>query len=314
MLKHLKTALFFFCFSLAILFWGGYQNVNRILSMSRGNYFFENTKNSSALKLFRLRFPDNKTVTLEKKDNFWRIKEADDYFVDFAKINTFMKLIFQTIIYRADYIDSEKLPALMSDTLSIISVDEKGTILDTAIISPKSENNKFNYATLNNDNLLYQINGSFELSPFFADWIQSPLLAIPDNDIKFIHTDEFHAYRRYPSDELRLKDATQDVPQLRNLISSLWYLSAVDVKQAVHFKSNDYTSQRKYEITTFSGLIYELNLVYNANEYWLSINLREDVLISNQARVFFDENRVLYEDWYFLLPTDIGKTLANFSL
>lgn len=314
MIKHLRTAFFLFCLSFIILLWGGYKNVNRILSMSRGNYFFEKTKASSALAYFRLNFPNNTTITLEKKENFWRIREADGYYADFAKINSFMKLIFQATVYRADYIDPEKLFFSVHDSLGIVSVDDQNQVLDTALIAPKNESNKFYYATLNGNNLLYQINGLFDISPFFSDWIQSPLLAIPDKDIKSIHTDKFHAYRSYPSDTIKLSETAQDVPQLQNLMNSLWYLSAIDVKRADHFNLQDYSLQKAYKITTFSGIIYDLNLFYNADEYWLSIALSSANLITNHAQHFLNENRMLYDGWYFRLAPNIGKTLANFSL
>lgn len=314
MFKHLKVASLLFCISLLFLLWGGYQNVHRVLSMSRGNYFFEKTRDSSTVASFRLLFPDNTMITLEKKEKFWRIKEADGYYVDFAKINSFMKLIFQTTVYRADYIDSDKLSLLMKDALSITVKDTQGQILDTVFIAPKNEHNKFHYATTDKKTFLYQINGSFDLSPFFADWIQSPLLAIPYNEIKFINTNEFYAYRRYPSDDLKLEKSAKNLPQLQNLTDTLWYLSAIDVKHAVHFKSADYPNRKKYEITTFNGLIYELNLFYNDNEYWVSIMPRAASLLSNQAQKFLEENLILYDGWFFRLTPNIGETLANFSI
>lgn len=312
--KHLKISFFIFCFTLPLLLWGGYQNAHRILSMSRGNYFFEQTKNNAHIAAFRLQFADNKTITLEKNDGLWRVKEADGYYADFIKINSFMKLIFQTTIYRADYIDSKQISTLTNKALSITSLDKSGNIIDSALISPKSEHNKFHYAAMNKQNILFQINGSFNLSSVVTDWVQLPLLAIPHNDIKFIHNDKFDAYRNFPADTLKLIENDKAVPQAENLIDALWYLSPIEIKHAVHFKHDDYNMKKKYEITTFSGLIYELNLFYNSDEYWMSITPRAANIISSLSQRFLDENLMLYDGWFFRLTPSTGEIIANFSI
>ena len=149
MLKHLKVAFFIFCLTLPLLLWGGYQNMHRILSMSRGNYFFEQTKNNPSITSFRLKFANDAIITLEKKENFWLVKEADSYYADFVKINSFIKLILLTTVYRADHADQQTLNSLTKDALTITSFDKHGKVIDEAVIVPKKEHNKFHYALLN---------------------------------------------------------------------------------------------------------------------------------------------------------------------
>ena len=270
MRKHLKAAFFILCLTIPLLLWGGYQNMQRVLSMSRGNYFFEQTKNNPAVTSFRLKFANGTIITLEKNENFWRVKEADNYFADFIKINSFMKLILLTTIYRADYVDQNTLNNLAKDSFSITSFDRHGKVIDEAVIIPKEAQNKFHYAMLNKKNILYQLNGSFNLSSVVTDWIQLPLLAVSDEEIKFIRTDTFSAYRRFAGDIFKSVETDQELPQLKDLIGLLWYLSAIEVKKASHFRPTDYKMKKTYEITTFSGLVYELNLFYNQN--YQSIN------------------------------------------
>ena len=314
MLKHLKVAFFILCLTLPLLLWGGYQNIHHILSMSRGNYFFEQTKNSPIINAFHIKFADGATITLEKKENFWRIKEADDYFADFVKINSFMKLILLTTVYRADYVDQKVFSSLTKNAFSITSFDKHGKIIDEATIIPKEERNKFHYAFLNKKNILYQLNGSFNLSSVVTDWIQLPLLAVPYEEIKFIRTDNFSVYRRFAADIFKSADGDKELPNLKNLTDALWYLSATDVKHAVHFNRADYKMKKTYEITTFTGLIYELNLFYNRDEYWISIMPRAANIISNQAKRFLEENRILYDGWFFRLAPNIGAALVGFAL
>lgn len=76
--------------------------------LSKGNYFFEQTRRRADIASISISFPDGHTVTIEKKDDFWRIAEADDYFASFAKINCLTSLIRNTVIYRADPIRKKR--------------------------------------------------------------------------------------------------------------------------------------------------------------------------------------------------------------
>jgi len=314
MLKHIKIAALLLCFSLPLMFWGIVKNVRFAQTLSRGNYFFENTRVNTDVHSFILSFPNGNVITLEQKNNLWRIKEADDYYADFNKINTFIGLIRNTTIYRADEIEDSSLLNYKQNALSIQALDSSDKIIDDAHIVPKKDVNKFHYATLNDKNILYQLNNSFDLSPHVMDWVKMPLLAISYDQIKSIQGSKFTVSRRFASENLKNIEDGFVVPQIQNLISQLWYLGAEDIKHALHFNRSQYQLVQTFNITTFDGIIYIIDVLLHDNEYWLHISLDREMLISPEVLYKIKENSMLYDGWFFKINSQVGEVIANFTI
>ena len=87
MLKQIKYAGFILFAVLILLAIGIYKNAEFAMIMSRGNYFFDATRDNIDIKTITLTSPDNNNVTLIKRNNLWYIKEADDYFAAFRNIS-----------------------------------------------------------------------------------------------------------------------------------------------------------------------------------------------------------------------------------
>lgn len=313
MIKHIKIAFLMFCFALALLVWGGWQYARYVQSLSRGNYFFEKTRNIKSVRNFVLKKSGQPTLTLVQKDNLWRVHEADDYYVDFAKINAFIKLINNTQIFRADPIHQSVEPK-DDESLIITSFDENGNVIDEATIVTKQPQNKFYEAKLNNLPYIYQIIGNFDVSVVAMDWIKMPLIAIPYAEVQQVVANKFTAYRRFRTEEFR-SEQQNNLPQLHALFQQLWYLSAVDVKAAKHFDMQKFDELQKYQITTFDGLVYILSVLHNDNEgYWLAISCDQEKIVSQNAILKLKENRLLYENWLFKINADSGRFLAGFEL
>ena len=256
MLKQIKYASFILFAALILLAVGIYKNAEFAMVMSRGNYFFDGTRDNVDVKTISLTSADNKRVTLIKRNNLWYIKEADDYFAAFRNISELSKLLRQATVYRADAIDEQKMTEFKKNALMIKTVDGNNNTVDEAFIQPKKEGARFHYAILNDKPLLYQITGEFNLSFNPMDWIQSPLLSIKDKQIKLIKNKNFQVYRRFAAEDLKDINTNLNVPQIQNLTANLWYLSAGDVKHAVHFDRKKYQKSQSYEIATLGGLIY----------------------------------------------------------
>ena len=313
MLKHIKIAGFILCFTLCFLIYGGYLYSNYVHLMSKGNYFFEKTRAAHNVSAFVLENNKGQKLTLEKKNKFWRIKEADDYFADFSRINSFIKNIRNTIIYRNDFYDDVLAQLPIENALSITSLDEQGRIIDHALIAPKKEKNQFHYAILNDQSYLYQLEGIFNFSLHAMDWVKMPLLTIAQNRIKQIKFDNFNIYRRFATEKLH-SDDIQDLTYLDILINNIWYLSAINIVHATHFDHNVYPIVKKYEITTFDGIIYHLDILSDKNKYWISIQLDKDNIISAEGAKIIEENLSLYDGWFFELDPQIGERIAYFTL
>ena len=142
---------------------------------SRGNYFFEQTRNNNNLNKIVIQNKDN-TVTMIKKDDLWRIKEANYYFADFGKINTLVDKLYNTVVYRADKFNDDNSKIFENETV-IYTYDSNNIIIDKVSIAPRSENNKYHYAKLNDNNLLYQITGVLSFSSYSEIPIESFIIS-----------------------------------------------------------------------------------------------------------------------------------------
>ena len=315
--KHIKISGIVLLCCLPLLFWGLKVNNDKIMLLSKGNYFFEKTRNSPNISSIILKFSNGKTISINKKNELWRIKEADDYYASFAKINSLVLLIRNTIIYRADAIRKNDKLLENNKQVTIQSVDEKGNIVDEAIIFEKQPNNKNHYATLNNDNFLYQVNGNFDISSNPMEWVQMPILKIANKEIKEIRCDKFSVYRQLTDDRFVDKETNNSVNHIDSFINSLWYLSSNKVFHSVNFRQDLYKKLRQYKIELFNGIIYSV-VFYQNNEnkdkYVVNIELEKNLLMSKDGIKWLEENSMLYRGWFFEISPDIGEILATFSI
>lgn len=316
MLKHLKVSFFILLLALPLFVCGIYLNNSRIHALSKGNYFFEATRDHPHIASIIIKFNNNKTITLKRQNQLWRALEADGYLVSFAKINTLISLIRNTIIYRTDKLKKDEIPFDKKNSITIQSVDNSGNIVESAIIALKNKNNKHHYALLNNDGFLYQISENYNLNPNVLDWLQSPILKIHEKEIKEIKNDKFYVSRRFKNDIFTSNiDDNDNIFLLPNLIDHLWFLSAIDVKHSTNFKLNDYKKVKFYEILLFNGIIYKLSLyLSNTNEYWLHVKLDKNTLMSKDGIKWLDENNILYDGWFFKIPKEKGILLSRFEI
>ena len=314
MLNHLKFVGILLCFSVPLMFFSFNRNAENMHAVSRGNYFFEKTRQNTDVKSIVLKFSSGQILTFTLKGNFWHISEADDYYVSFMRMNSLIKLLRDTVIYRADSLDKQAADKYQRDGLTILVKDGNEKIIDDAFIVSKKENNKLHYATLNQDNFLYQITQNFELSPYPMDWVQMPLLAIAYNQIKFLKTDNFKVYRSYEAEPLKSVETDLEVPQIHNLINNLWYLNASDIRHAVHFNRDHYKLIKTIEISTLNGLIYTINIFNGHNEYWFNIQLDHNQIITPQSMRLLKENVMLYDGWFFKIKNDLAEDIVRFVL
>lgn len=313
LLKHIKIALILLLFIIPLFAYAIYVNGTRIHLLSRGNYFFDLTRNRADITQIKFIFPDKTALHITKTDDFWRIKEADNYYAAFAKINALVNLIRSTVIYRADAIQEKEL-SLFSNPLKIISMDSSGNIVDEATIAPLKDGNKYYYALLNNDGFLYQLNSNFELSSHVMDWVQMPLFAFNVSHVKRIKTDDFEVYRRFDSENFKDVNSSEEYSHLQKFIDNFWYLSAAEIKQATHFDIEKFSKLKHFSITLFNGIIYEINLYSLNGNYWISVHLSREGLISKSSLQQIKENGLLYDGWFFKIDPDKGAILSEFVL
>ena len=315
MLKQLKLGCVILVCCLPFLFWGISINNAKIHNLSKGNYFFDTLRNHPNISSIILGFNNNSSkITINRKDDLWHIKEADDYFVSFSKINTLVSLIRNTIIFRADKIIDNKIPFSKENAITITALDNFGKVVEQATIAKKSDKNKYHYALLNNDGFLYQVNGNFDITPNVIDWLQMPILKIAQDEYKIIKSNKFHVFKSYKGDDFKDVKTGSVSPYIINFTNNLWYLSAIDIKHSVNFNTNEYKKINSYEISLFNGIIYYISIYNKNNEYWLSIRLNKGKLLSKDGITQIEENDALYKGWYFRISPEKGEIISNFSI
>lgn len=311
--KHIKIAVVLLCFLVPLFCFGLYQNSKNFYTMSRGNYFFQNTRKQANLETIILDFGNNHTVTIMRREGLWRIKEADDYFAASLMVNILFKFITDTVIYRADAADNNQFSQYLKDGIKVTCIDNKGNILDSAVISPKKESG-YLYASLKDSPYLYQLNGDFKISPILLDWVQMPILSIDYEEIKHIDTDNFQIYRRFAGDELKSSATKEAVPHIRRLTNNLYLLNAQEIKHVSNLGNADFIKIKHYDVTLLNGMIYSIDIYKKQDDYWLNIKLDNAIISTEEAALILKERRILYDGWFFKIDRNKGQIISDFIL
>ena len=313
--QHFKIAFLLLILLTPLTIFGGIVGVEHIRTLARGNYFFEQTRSRPDIFSISITFPNGKSVSVEKKDSFWHIKEADDYYASFTRVNALVKLIRDTVIYRADKArDDTYAETLFANSVHITSRDIYGNIVDVADIAPLRDGNKFHNARLNNDGFIYQLIGDFSLSSNVMDWVQMPLFAWDNDFVKSVHSENFEVYRRFRGDDFRNDKENRTYPHVLNLINNFLYLGAEEIKHASTFDLQNYQKSGYYEITLFGGLLYQISIYNKGDEYWLSVRLTRGGIINQASLKILKENSMLYDGWFFKINADKGQLISGFVL
>ena len=248
--RHLKFALFLLLLALPFFYFGITQHGKRVHNLSRGNYFFNKTREAVDLNKISISFNDKENITFVKINDLWKIREADDYYASFSKINILIDLLRSTVIYRADAIDNNKTNNF-KNFIRIQTFDKHNNIIDNAIIAEQSDKNKYHYATLNNDNFLYQLSTTIQLSSQLNDWLQMPILDLQNNEIKQVDYDDISVYRKFKSGDFVLLGTNYVKPEIYRLLNNIRNINAEEIKHAYNFKRDDYTKIKHFALTTF---------------------------------------------------------------
>ncbi len=311
--KHIKIAAFLLFFLIPLLCFGLYQNSKNFYTMSRGNYFFQNTHNQANLETIILDFGENRTVTITRREGLWRIKEADDYFASSLMVNLLFKFITDTVIYRADMVSNDQFLQYLKDGVKVTSIDNQGNILDSAVITPRKESG-YLYASLKDSPYLYQLTGDFKLSPILLDWVQMPILSIDYEAIKHIDTDNFQIYRRFSGDELKSTATKEAVLHIRRLTNNLYLLYAQEIKHISSLNNADFKRIKHYDITLLNGMIYGIDIYKKQDDYWLNIRLDNALISTEEASLILKERQILYDGWFFKIDRNKGQIISDFIL
>ncbi len=312
--KHLRIACILLLITMPFLFLGIKKNNILFASLSKGSYFFENTRNSPNITKISLQFPNSSIVTLEKRNDLWHIKEIDDYFASLPKIKSLINILRSTIVYRVDKINNDEQLLKDDNSIKIETYDSNTKLIDSARIAFKNDNNKNHYATLNNDYMQYQVSGDFNFFDNPMEWAHSPIVVINENTIKSIETDNFEVYRNFDGEKFYRSDNTTSSFSISPFISHFKYLTATNIKHSINFDYNNNKKIKYFKISLFNGGIYNIYMYSDGKDFWLNIRPDREELAKKDVVTWLKENSILYDGWFFKIDQQIGLVISNFSI
>lgn len=264
------------------------------------------------------------TVTLELKDNLWRVKESGGYYAGTYLLNTLLKDLNTSVFYsrrentpqavREFNLEEPQTGGKNSGVRLSVYAGEK--LQDTLILGKTTENDLYRFARLDNGEI-WLISGRFELPAQAYSWLLQPVLELPSTLIETIRF-----YQDGVQTTVGRKDSTRDFSDSEGrmvkalaqtgLLEHLTVENALDEASFARLKA---TLIRRMEIITFQGLIFYLDFYVDAQQKnWLRINLSTTPLPMTIVNDYIKDNRFLYDGWYFELSPETAKLLSPSSL
>lgn len=277
----------------------------RLLSGLRGNQVFAVSEDIRKVQLSA----SGKNITLTDDDGLWRVVEADNYYADFNKIHTLLENIRTAKTGRQ--VEPKTEPQWTE--VQIFGADNK--LLGTAQIGGSTRGG-MNYVRYQPQNETYFSGWKMQLSDNVMSWTYQPLLKFEGLDIArlqkgrqaIVRIEEGSAFYDL---ETKMPYRRYEYLQIFDILSHLQYERVLSSQE---FDNGRYPSASSITLTTFDGQITTLRLYTDYHEYWLQIELGVTRLPKTWVVKDVEEKRFLYEDWWFKLSSEDGRTLFMFNL
>lgn len=247
-------------------------------------------------------------VVLQQKDGYWLVPDKGNYYADFSLMHKFLSS-FNESIFMVNVPYDEKLWA--EKYLNNAEKNEKNSgmfiktyaenkLLDELIVGLPSGDKKYFFARRPQDKNAWLISGNFNLPVMAEDWLLNPIAEIPETVIETITfgTKKIQKYNK-------LSDFSDERGRLGLVKPLLDVLKGVKIVNAVNedlLKSDKNVPVEEITVTTFWGLRFVFKFFKMQEKIWTTIHLDTTVLPQTEIMSFIDNNRFLYENWFFELP------------
>ena len=260
------------------------------------------------------------TITLLKDDQFWRVKEAHNYYANFNILHDLLENITSSRILGISLAKQAQSVSAREPTdkdytkISMYGINNQS--LDKVLIHDADQSNNSRQAVIPPLADSYIVSGEYNLPQHLTSWLPQPLISITHTNLKaiqinqnkierFSHAETFHIAQ----DKLKKINPTNMV-NFEFLTHNLIYS---DVISAQDFDDTKYPHRTELNFTCFSGLIYRLTIYTNGQEYWSSLNLLTEPLSTIESNDYIRANKFLYDGWFFKLPNSTGKQLFYYK-
>lgn len=290
-----------------------------------GNLVFAETAAEEAqIKEIIIRTPEQ-SITLVPDNNFWHIKEADYYYANFDIVRSLFKN-FQESRFTGK---QTATPQLITDFalanpyketanagISISIIGSNGHEYNHVIIGKKNSDDITRYMRIPSLPDIFTVSGQFALPDNLASWLQQPLLSLEAKDLQALKVGDIAVSRKEPIQPFIVFANKHPVrlAKLDQLQRQIVYLNFDSVISAQNFDDTRYPNRRNLQFTTFAGLVYQLNLFSDNQEYWLKLTLSTTALPTTETNDYIKNNAFLYDGWFFKLPESTGRVLYQYQL
>ena len=263
------------------------------------------------------------TVVLLQNNSYWTVENRNNYYADYVTLNVLLNALNKSIYsvkfpYVEDLANEKclKNPAEFEQNSGmLIRTFAKGEKIDEIIVGLADESKTHHFARNLKDDNIWLISESFNLPIYSKDWILRPIVSIPIKNTEIIQIDDKQINRL---DEFtpfyNQKGEVINIDVLEDVLSMLY---AVDAIPQAEFEKNiiNKTQKRSVRISTFIGLIFELDIFSSDDKkVWCKIKLSSTSLPMKTVNDYINDNKFLYDGWYFEISNEQGHIIRDFRL
>ncbi len=321
-----KNILALFVLMIITLIWAlsGFINMlNSTPDINNGRMIFAETiklgKNPTKIKI---KTPQN-TITLEADNNLWQVKECDYYFANIKLVNTLLsdiqnaRYISQQTFEEDTYINLNLRQPTKGDEGEgvLIETFNQEEPIDAVIIGKKNSQNQFHHIRPADRQEVWIAEGEFELPLEIYSWLMQPLFDFSENIFEKITLTKDGESKTAQRQSVYTPFFHQKKPVFpQTLLERFAYLTMENVLSAQNFDETLFPQQKQITLQTFNGLLIQINLYHDTQNYWIKITLLPDILSTPSVNAYIKSNAFRYDGWFFKIPAATGKIFANFNI
>lgn len=278
----------------------------------RGKYTFDKTRqNINRLTKITLTTPGSGEINIVRQGDTWVFKEAHDYFANVEMLSEFYKMVNNSIIIAVDdkssadkfglELDADNKPKLGT---IVKTYDDEGELLDDIVLSSITDERYNRYAKLTKRPYIYTVTQAARFSGSVEAWLPYPLLGIPQEIVQSL-TWNSQTYEEQNFENLLLHSAKG-----RQVVRSLQFIEYQGLIPVIDFvEAYPQARARNIRVTTIAGLVYDMQIYFVEDSYWLKVALGSTKVPRKVVPDFVRKNQKYFNRWLFQLTDEQGALL-----
>ena len=283
-------------------FWARYRESANV----RGEYVFAVTRgNMENLHHIQIISPNGAEINLYREEEVWKFREANNYFANTDSIASFLYMVNTSIIYDVGTIEKgteDKYGLDEQNAVMVKTYDANGALLDEVIFGKLDGEGKYRFAgDKKYKKRFYKITSDSGFSDFAQNWIPYPLLNIDRGDVIGLDT----AIGKLAGRELNTFE--RRYIYWHKILDNLSFIDYMGLSLKTDLRNlPEKIVPHRLDIIMIGGLIYQFDVYYIEDSYWLAITLKTEKIARKEVFPFVEENQKYFADWLFHLNFEQG--------